>query len=121
MPAPAAPTTSSRCCARRSSACSPTTPSTSTLVFELFTLSRRNEEIAAEFAQLLSRARDHVAALLDAKQREGVVHLHASAEAVADVLFALGDGLAIRMLADPDRDWAPTVDAAELAVRALLA
>ena len=91
-----------------------------TLVFELFTLSRRNEEIAAEFAQLLSRARDHVAVLLDAKQREGVVHLHASAEAVTDVLFALGDGLAIRMLAEPDRDWAPTVDAAELAVRALL-
>jgi len=91
-----------------------------TLMFELFTLSRRNEEIAAEFAQLLSRARDHVAALLDAKQREGVVHLHAGAEEVADVIFALGDGLAIRMLAEPDREWAPTVDAAELAVRALL-
>jgi AcrR family transcriptional regulator len=91
-----------------------------TLMFELFTLSRRNDEIAAEFAQLLSRARDHVAALLDAKQREGVVHLHAGAAAVTDVLFALGDGLAIRMLADPDRDWAPAVDAAELAVRALL-
>jgi AcrR family transcriptional regulator len=92
-----------------------------TLMFELFTLSRRNDEIAAEFAQLLSRARDHVAALLDAKQREGVVHLHAGAEAITDVIFSLGDGLAIRMLAEPDRDWAPTVDAAELAVRALLA
>ena len=91
------------------------------LVFELFTLSQRNEEIAAEFAQLLRRGREHVAALLDAKQREGVVHLHAGAEAVADVIFALGDGLAIRMLAEPDRDWASTVDAAELAVRALLA
>jgi AcrR family transcriptional regulator len=92
-----------------------------TLVFELFTLSRRNEDIAAAFAQLLRRARDHVAALLDAKQREGVVHLHASAEAVADVLFALGDGLAIRMLAEPERDWEPTVEAAVLSVRALLA
>jgi AcrR family transcriptional regulator len=92
-----------------------------TLVFELFTLSRRNAEIAAAFAQLLRRGREHVAALLDAKQREGVVHLHASAESVADSIFALGDGLAIRMLAEPDRDWAPTVDAAELAVRALLA
>src|SRR5437016_14525592 len=59
-----------------------------TLVFELFTLSRRNDEIAAEFAQLLRRARDHVAALLDAKQREGVVDLHAGAEAVAGVPFA---------------------------------
>ena len=92
-----------------------------TLVFELFTLSRRNAEVAAEFAAMLGRGREHVAALLDAKQREGVVHLHAGAEEVCDVLFALGDGLAIRMLAEPDRDWASTVDAAELAVRALLA
>jgi len=91
------------------------------LVFELFTLSQRNDEIAAEFAQLLRRGREHVAALLGEKQRQGVVHLHASAEAVADMIFALGDGLAIRMLAEPGRDWAPTVDAAELAVRALLA
>jgi AcrR family transcriptional regulator len=92
-----------------------------TLVFELFTLSRRNDEIAVAFAELLRRARDHVAALLDAKQREGVVHLHAGAGAVADVLFALGDGLAIRMLAEPDREWEPAVEAAVLAVRALLA
>jgi hypothetical protein len=50
-----------------------------------------------------------------------VVHLHADAEAVADVLFAIGDGLAIRMLAEPERDWAATVDAAVVSVRALLA
>ncbi|MDX6656269.1 MAG: hypothetical protein QOH62_1062 [Solirubrobacteraceae bacterium] len=92
-----------------------------TLVFELFTLSRRNDEIAAAFAQLLRRTRDHVAALLDAKQREGVVHLHADAEAVADVLFAMADGLAIRMLAEPERDWRATVEAGVVAVRALLA
>lgn len=92
-----------------------------TLVFELFTLSRRNEEIAAAFAELLRRTRDHVAALLDAKQREGVVDLHADADAVADVLFAMGDGLAIRMLAEPDRDWRATVEAGVVAVRALLA
>jgi AcrR family transcriptional regulator len=92
-----------------------------TLVFELFTLSRRNDEIAVAFAELLRRARDHVAALLDAKQREGVVHLHAGAEAVADVLFAMADGLAIRMLAEPEREWEPAVEAAVLAVRALLA
>jgi AcrR family transcriptional regulator len=92
-----------------------------TLVFELFTLSRRNDEIAAAFAELLRRHRDHVAALLDAKQREGVVHLHADAAAVADVLFAMGDGLAIRMLAEPERDWGATVEAGVVAVRALLA
>jgi len=74
-----------------------------------------------DWAPTVDAAELAVRALLDAKQREGVVHLHAGAEEVCDVLFALGDGLAIRMLAEPDRDWAPTVDAAELAVRALLA
>src|SRR5947207_13686566 len=39
-----------------------------TLAFELFTLSRRNEEIATELAQMLRRTREHVAALLAAKQ-----------------------------------------------------
>src|SRR5215470_15178082 len=42
-----------------------------TVVFELFTLSRRNEDIAAEFAELLRRLREHVAALLARKQDEG--------------------------------------------------
>src|SRR3954468_17218481 len=33
-----------------------------TVVFELFTISRRNGEIAAEFAELMRRTREHVAA-----------------------------------------------------------
>src|SRR4029078_6392537 len=37
-----------------------------TVVFELFTLSRRNEEVAAEFAELLRRMREHVGELLAA-------------------------------------------------------
>jgi hypothetical protein len=40
---------------------------------------------------------------------------------VADVLFAMADGLAIRMLAEPERDWRATVEAGVVAVRALLA
>ena len=46
-------------------------PSFVTLIFELFTLSRRNEEIAAEFAELLRRTRDQLAELLAAKERRG--------------------------------------------------
>jgi AcrR family transcriptional regulator len=91
-----------------------------TLVFELFTLARRNEEVAAEFAGLVGRMREHVAELLAAKQAEGVLHLGAGAEAVADVLFSLGDGIALRMLAEPGRDFAASVGAAVLAVRALI-
>jgi AcrR family transcriptional regulator len=91
-----------------------------TLIFELFTLGRRNEELAAEFTDLVRRTRDHFAALLAAKQDEGVLTLSASPEALADVLFALADGLAMRMLAEPQRDWGPTVAASVVAVRPLL-
>jgi AcrR family transcriptional regulator len=95
-------------------------PAQLTLVFELFTLSRRNGEIAAEFAELLRRTREHVAGLLVAKQEEGVLRLHAPADAVADVLLSMADGVAMRMLTERDRDFGPTLQAGVLAVRALI-
>ena len=49
-----------------------------------------------------------------------MLKLGAAPEAVADVLFALGDGLAFRFLCEPDRDKRPAVDAAIAAARALL-
>jgi AcrR family transcriptional regulator len=91
-----------------------------TVVFELFTLSRRNDEIAAEFAELLRRIREHVAELLARKQAEGALHLRAEPGAVADVLFSLADGLCMRMLTETDHDFADTIQAGALAVRALL-
>jgi AcrR family transcriptional regulator len=90
------------------------------LGFELFTLSRRNEEIATEYTELLRRMRLHVAAMLTLKQKEGVLKLSAEPEAVADVLFSLADGIALRMLAEPGRDIAPTIEAAVSSVAALL-
>ena len=95
-------------------------PSFITLVFELFTLSRRNEEIATEFAELLRRTREHVAGLLAEKEADGVLRLHAPADAVADVLFAMADGVAMRMLTETDRDFGPSVLAGVRAVRALI-
>ena len=91
-----------------------------TLVFELFTLSRRNEDIAAEYGGLMRRMREQVAGMLAAAEREGILHLHAEPEAVAEILFSLGDGFALRMLAEPDRDFSATVQAGIAAVRALL-
>ncbi len=91
-----------------------------TLVFELFTLSRRNADIAIEYADLMRRTRQQVAAMLAAAQREGIVHLHAEPEAVAEILFSLGDGLALRMLSEPGRDFTATVHAGITCVRALL-
>jgi AcrR family transcriptional regulator len=90
------------------------------LAFELFTLSRRNDEVAAELRETLRRTRDHVASLLAAKQAEGVLRLRAEPAAVADVLFALSDGIALRLLADPGPDRRAVVAAAAAALRALL-
>jgi len=97
-----------------------TEPEFITVVFEMFTMARRNEEIAEEFAELLRRTRGHVAALLAAKQADGVLHLNGEPAAIADVLFSLGDGIALRILSEPDRDWTSTIAAGEVAVRALL-
>jgi AcrR family transcriptional regulator len=91
-----------------------------TLVFEVFTLSRRNDEIAVEFAELLRRTRQHVADLLALKQAEGALRLRAEPGAVADVLFSLADGISMRMLGEADHDFTETVAAGVLAVRALL-
>jgi AcrR family transcriptional regulator len=90
------------------------------VVFEMFSLSRRNEEIADELGELLRTMRANVAALLEAKQREGVLHLRAEPIAVAEVLFSLADGLALRMLTEPGRDFGPTLAAGVACVRALL-
>jgi AcrR family transcriptional regulator len=91
-----------------------------TLSFEAFTLSRRNPEIAAEFSELVRKTREHVAGRLAAKQDEGVLELRADPEAIAEILFGLGDGLALRILAEPERDHRQTVHAGTLAVAALI-
>ena len=89
------------------------------LLFELFVLSRRHEDVAAEFSALLRRPREQVAELLRAKESEGVLRLAADPDAVVDVLFSLADGIWLRMLAE-DRDFGPTIAAGITCVRALL-
>ena len=91
-----------------------------TLVFELFTLSRRNQDIAVEYAGLMRSTREHVAGMLAVAQSEGVLRLHAEPEAVAEVLFSLADGLALRLLTEPTRDFTQTIDAGITCARALL-
>ena len=95
-------------------------PELITLVFELFALSRRHEEIAAEFAELVRRSREQLATILRVKQADGAVRLGAEPDEVADVLFAMADGMALRMLAEPGRDWSPTIAASVAAARPLL-
>jgi AcrR family transcriptional regulator len=95
-------------------------PDVVTLVFELFTLARRHAEIAVEYAGLLRRMRERVAGLLAVAQEGGILRLHAEPEAVAEVLFSLADGLALRMLSEPKRNFTPTIHAGIASVRALL-
>lgn len=91
-----------------------------TLLFELFALSRRNEDIAVEYAALVRRMREHLAAMLAAAQAEGVLSLAANADAVAEILFSLADGFALRMLAEPERDFSATISAGIACARALV-
>jgi len=91
------------------------------LMHELFTLSRRNEEIAGELATLARAARGDLAASLKAKQDEGVVRLGDDPNAVAGVLLALADGLALRFLTEPELDPRPMLIAAVAAAHALIA
>ncbi len=92
-----------------------------TLVFEMFTLSRRNADIAVEYARLMSLTRARLASMLAAAQQEGVLRLHADPEAVADILFSLGDGFALRMIAEPERDFTASIQAGIECARSLVA
>jgi AcrR family transcriptional regulator len=92
-----------------------------TLVFELFTLSRRNADIAVEYARLVRLTRERLASMLAAAQEDGVLRLHAEPEAVADILFSLGDGFALRMIAEPEHDFTETIRAGIECARSLVA
>jgi AcrR family transcriptional regulator len=90
------------------------------LMFELFTSGRQNAEIAAEFAALQRATRRRLAELLAARQADGAVRLADAPEAVAAVLLSLADGLALRLLGEPDGDHRPALRAATAAARTLL-
>jgi AcrR family transcriptional regulator len=90
------------------------------LMFELFTSGRGNPEIAEAFASLHAATRSRLAELLAAKQREGVLRLADEPEAVSAVLLSLADGLALRLLGEPEHDHRPALRAATTAARALL-
>jgi AcrR family transcriptional regulator len=91
-----------------------------TVLLELFALARLHAEVATEVSALLERMRGEVGDVLAEKERAGVVQLGAPPEVLADLLFAVGDGAAMRMLAEPGRDPGPLLAACRDAVRPLL-
>jgi hypothetical protein len=74
------------------------------VLYEMFSTSRRNDEIREELARLYAGMRSHVAEILREKDAAGVIRLRGDAEAVASVLLALGDGFELQFVADPDWD-----------------
>ncbi|HSR94307.1 MAG TPA: TetR/AcrR family transcriptional regulator [Solirubrobacterales bacterium] len=91
------------------------------LLYELFSAGRRNPEIRHEVGQLFERTRSHVAEILEAKEREGVLDLRYEAEAIVAYLFAVGDGFALQALSEPDRDISVALAAGAASARFLLA
>lgn len=90
------------------------------LLYEMLSASRRSEEIRAELAELYRRWRAQLADALRDKQREGVVSLDAEPEAVAALLFALGDGMGLQVISDPEWDSAPVFELGIRTARRLL-
>jgi AcrR family transcriptional regulator len=95
-------------------------PEFTTVLLELYGLARRHPDIAAEVHELLERMRSEVAGVLEQKQEDGVLSLRGDARDIADLLFVVGDGAAMRVLAEPHRDPAGLLQACGDAVRPLL-
>lgn len=74
------------------------------MVSELFVAGRHSEELTRELGALYSRARREFAAILRAKERQGVIRLRFDVEAVLAYLFAAGDGASVQRLSDPTLD-----------------
>jgi AcrR family transcriptional regulator len=95
-------------------------PTAQTLVYEMLSASRHSEDIREELAELYRRWRGQLAKVLRQKEEEGVVRLRGDADAVASVLFALGDGMELQVLSDPSWDSEPAFEAGIRTARFLL-
>ncbi len=95
-------------------------PGSQAVIYEMLSASRHSEDIQAALAEVYTQWRAQLAEALRAKEREGVVHLAADADAVASVLFALGDGIAVQMYSDPKWDSGPAFDVGIATARRLL-
>ncbi len=90
------------------------------ILYELFSAGRRNPDIQHEVGQLFDRTRSHVAEVLEAKEKEGVLQLRHDAESIVSFLFAVGDGFALQSLSDPGRDISGALAAGTTAARHLI-
>ncbi|MGA8719498.1 MAG: TetR/AcrR family transcriptional regulator [Solirubrobacteraceae bacterium] len=90
------------------------------MIYEMLTLAQRNDEIAAQLAELGRRTRSHISDALEQKRAGGVVALRVEPELAAMFLVALADGVMVRGLSEPELDIGPLTEQAIIAARALL-
>jgi AcrR family transcriptional regulator len=95
-------------------------PGSHTVIHELLSAARRNDEIRDELAALYRRVRSEVAEILVEKEREGMVRLRAGGEAVVSIFLALADGLEVQLTSDTDWASSEAVDTAVSVARFLL-
>ena len=95
-------------------------PGAKALIYEMFSVSRRNDDIRDALADLYRNVRGQVAQVLRDKERDGVVKLRGDAESVASLLFALGDGLELQLASDDGWDSSETFAAGIRVARFLL-
>src|SRR5215208_4077535 len=90
------------------------------VIYELLSASRHSDEIRAELAELYRQWRERLAGWLRTKEREGVIRLQAEPEAVASLLFSLGDGFGNQELSDPGWDQRPAFELGVATARRML-
>lgn len=90
------------------------------MVSELFVAGRNSEELTRELGSLYRRAREEFAAILRAKEREGVIRPRFDVEAVLAYLFAAGDGASVQTISDPTLDAGAAFDVSHAVARFLL-
>ena len=95
-------------------------PGTQAVIYEMLSASHHSGEIRAEMAELYRTWRKHLADALRQKETEGVVTLAGDAESVASLIFAIGDGLGLQMVSDPDWAREMSLDVATDTARYLL-
>jgi AcrR family transcriptional regulator len=95
-------------------------PTAQVMLYEMLTLAQRNEEIAAELANLGRVTRSHLSDALERKRESGVLALRVDPELAATFMFALSDGIMVRRLSEPELDLGPLIEQGIAAARAVL-
>lgn len=95
-------------------------PDAQAVLYEMLSASRHSDEIQSELAELYRRWRGQLGGALRERERAGVVTLDGDPEAVASLLFALGDGMGLQLISDRDWDSSATLELGVRTARRLL-